>query len=114
LLSTCLLAAHATPLQPGPPNSLTNSSWSIEAIIALVGLFVTVVGVLVSLIAFVVSAKLRRRFKRKYYRYSLMLLRVANFALGCVTRNHHHSIQQLRQKYDDYLRFQEWLEMTAM
>jgi hypothetical protein len=43
-----------------------------------------------------------------------MFLRVADYVVGCVMRNHQHSIQQLRQKYEDYLRFQEWLEMTAM
>jgi hypothetical protein len=114
-LLTLFLATNAAPLQAGqagqPNNNGPTPTLSNEVIIGLVSLFVAVFGISITLVA---SPKMRRNIKSEL----LSFIRLSRLWLiwygDCITRKRRHSMEQLRQQYNEFQEFRAYVAMRAM
>jgi hypothetical protein len=114
-LLTLFLATNAAPLQAGQPGQPNNNgptpTLSNEVIIGLVSLFVAVFGISITLVA---SPKMRRNIKSEL----LSFIRLSRLWLiwygDCITRKRRHSMEQLRQQYNEFQEFRAYVAMRAM
>ncbi|KAF2035549.1 hypothetical protein EK21DRAFT_49403, partial [Setomelanomma holmii] len=75
---------------------LTTPGWTKEAIFTLVGIFIAIASVAITLI---LASSTVRRCLRRPFRFT-------------VDRGQQEPRHQLRQRYEEWLRFQEYLELT--
>ncbi|OAK95831.1 hypothetical protein IQ06DRAFT_352099 [Phaeosphaeriaceae sp. SRC1lsM3a] len=100
-----IVAVDAGPTPPPPPQSTTvdinnrdstHSTWTREEIITLVGVFVAVIGLLITL---ALSSPTLRHLLCSPYKYYAQ-------------RKRERARLQLRRRYEEWLAFQEWMEMS--
>ncbi|KAH7389559.1 hypothetical protein DE146DRAFT_169122 [Phaeosphaeria sp. MPI-PUGE-AT-0046c] len=120
VLCTTIIATHAAPT-PSPPTDTIGtsnsnpapSSWSRQDIITLIGVIIAVTGILITL---GLASQPLRRFLCSSYRcecdaslaHFIQMLR----PLDCVQRKRERARLRLQRKYDEWLAFQEWMEMS--
>jgi hypothetical protein len=111
VLLTFFLAANAAPMQHRQPTNRQATTLSNEVIIGLVSLFVAVFSISITLVA---SPKMRKNIKSE----QLSFMRLSRLLLiwygDCITRNRRHSMEQLRQQYNEFQEFRAYVAMSAM
>ncbi|EAT87306.1 hypothetical protein SNOG_04915 [Parastagonospora nodorum SN15] len=104
-LFSIITTAQAAPAPPSSTNATSSTSftsnpsspsWSKEAIFTLAGVVIAVAGVLTTLT--LSSTRIRENLCQPF-KY-------------CAKRNKERSDRRLQNKYDEWLAFQEWLELS--
>jgi hypothetical protein len=103
------LAAPLPQSHEGQPDSNQSSTtWSKEEIFNLVSVFIAISGVLVAIGPAVYRHMRRKRMHCLLFPLAVYCVRSHNIA-GC---NYNDSKKQLHKKYEEWLKFQEWMDLT--
>ncbi|KAH7094609.1 hypothetical protein FB567DRAFT_543039 [Paraphoma chrysanthemicola] len=113
VLASSLALAHASPIPPTPTSA--SSHWSKEEVLGLASVLVAVCGIIVALL--IAFPKFRKSLYGPCRSTSLTPMCLifgcmSDASQDCVMRQQEKSRDRMRKKYEDFVRFQEYVRLS--